>query len=125
MDEAISTDSEVYDRMLLKKDEVLSGKAVNRELLEMEYGRLKKNYQTFINSKELIVSLLLTTIEEIRNYIRNSKINLQLNLTDYDPSDFFKQISYSHSDAQEKVNDEYVEDKHDFNSQLLKEVIPL
>ena len=55
MDEAIHNNEEIYDAMLQKKEEVLTGKAVNRELLEMEYGRLKNNYNTFLNSKELVV----------------------------------------------------------------------
>lgn len=109
-----------------KKDEVLSGKAVNRELLELEYTRLKKNYNTFKNSKELIVQVFLDTIQFIKEYVRDSNMKINLNLDDYDPNDFFEKISYTQGTTEEMENKmEDSEQKHNFNSALLKEVIPL
>lgn len=70
MQNSVTNDEEVYDSMLSKKEEVIRGKAINRNLIEIEYERLKMNYSTFKNSKELLAQAFIETIDFIKDYIR-------------------------------------------------------
>ena len=52
------------------------------------------NYDTFKNSKELLVQSFLETIDFIKNYIKETPVKFNFQITEYDPEIFFKKIGY-------------------------------
>lgn len=57
---------------------------MNYVLLDMEFDRLKNNFETFLDAKNMIALSFNETIDFIEKYVHSTEYRLNLNNKNYD-----------------------------------------
>lgn len=116
--ENLQKDRDLYLEMSTKKEEVETDPAINQHELNSAFDKFHRNYVAYINARSLISHSLFETINDIKDIIKKSKVQLTTNINDFDPHDIYQQLGMFKKEEIENTE----HSKPDFNSGLLKEV---
>lgn len=118
LSESMKQDRDLYLEINTKKDEVESDPSINVDKLNGALDKFHRNYVAFVNARALISHSLFETINDIKDIIKKSKVQLKTNINEFDPHDIYQQLGMFKKEEIENTE----HSTHDFNSGLLKEV---
>ena len=105
----------------MKKNVIESENKIDKVVLDTAFNRFEKNYKALMGARVLISNSMFKTVEEIQNFIKQSKLPIEYNYMEFKPH-----FVYNNTNGKELgFNDEHLDalerGDNDFNADLLAE----
>lgn len=119
--DSIRYDRDLYEGVSAKKVEIERSSKVDKRLLDTAFNRFEKNYNALMNARVLISNAMKNTVEEIQNFIDESKIDITHDYKTFHPNFIYK----AGHDDESGINEDHLEalrsNVNDFNASFLAE----